>query len=47
VRAGGLRAAVVHDEERDATVVLGTVTPDCVFEPSQSAVTHPVTDRNR
>jgi release factor glutamine methyltransferase len=46
VRAGGLRAAVVRDEERDATVVLGTVTQGCVSEPSRSAVTHPVTDRN-
>lgn len=46
MRAGGLRAAVVRDEERDATVVLGEVTRGCVSESSQSAVTHPVTDRN-
>ncbi|MGR6966381.1 putative protein N(5)-glutamine methyltransferase [Geodermatophilus sp. URMC 61] len=46
VRAGGLRAAVVRDEERDATVVLGTDPRSSVSGSSRSAVTHSVTDRN-
>ena len=46
VRAGGLRADVVRDEERDATVVLGTSPESRVSGSSRSAVTHPVTDRD-
>ena len=42
VEAGGLHAAVVRDDERDATVVVGThETP--VSASSRSAVTHAVT----
>jgi release factor glutamine methyltransferase len=46
VRAGGLRADVVRDEERDATVVLGTSPESRVSGSSRSAVTHLVTDRD-
>jgi len=46
VRTGGLRAAVVRDEERDATVVLGTSPGDRVSGSSRSAVTHPITHRD-
>ena len=42
VEGGGLRAALVRDDERDATVVVGTR----VSEPSLSAVTHAVTNQN-
>jgi release factor glutamine methyltransferase len=43
VRAGGLSATVVGDDERDATVVVGTAPEDFVSAPSLCAVTHPVT----
>jgi release factor glutamine methyltransferase len=46
VRTGGLHATVVRDDERDATVVVGTATPDGVSDSSPSAVTHPVTVRD-
>ena len=46
VEAGGLHAAVVRDDERDATVVVGTSPADPVSESSPSAVTHPVTVRD-
>ena len=42
VEGGGLRAVVVRDDERDATVVVG----NRVSGPSLCAVTHPVTNRN-
>jgi release factor glutamine methyltransferase len=42
VEGGGLRAVVVRNDERDATVVVGSR----VSRPSLSAVTHPVTNRN-
>ncbi len=42
VGGGGLRAALVRDDERDATVVVGTR----VSGPSLSAVTHAVTNQN-
>ena len=42
VAGGGLRAALVRDDERDATVVVGRL----VSEPSLSAVTHAVTNQN-
>jgi release factor glutamine methyltransferase len=42
VEGGGLRAVVVRDDERDATVVVGSR----VSGPSLSAVTHAVTNRN-
>lgn len=43
VEAGGLRATVVRDDERDATVVVGTSPQTAVSESSRSAVTHAVT----
>jgi release factor glutamine methyltransferase len=46
VEAGGLHAEVVRDDERDATVVTGTVPARCVAERSRSAVTHAVTIRD-
>ncbi len=46
VRRGGLHATVVRDDERDATVVVGTATEIRVSESSHSAVTHPVTERD-
>ncbi|WP_100502288.1 putative protein N(5)-glutamine methyltransferase [Geodermatophilus chilensis] len=47
VRAGGMRAAVVRDDERDATVVLGTSTRvGRVSGSSPSAATHAVTHRD-
>jgi release factor glutamine methyltransferase len=46
VEAGGLHAEVVRDDERDATVVTGTVPARCVAEWSRSAVTHAVTIRD-
>jgi len=46
VRTGGLHATVVRDDERDATVVVGTAAPDGVSESSRSALTHPVTGRD-
>jgi release factor glutamine methyltransferase len=42
VEGGGLRAVVVRDDERDATVVVGS----CVPGSSLSAVTHAVTNQN-
>ena len=46
VEAGGLRATVVRDDERDATVVVGTPSTAPVFGSSPSAVTHAVTIRD-
>ncbi|SHN88530.1 release factor glutamine methyltransferase [Geodermatophilus obscurus] len=46
VQAGGLRADVVRDEERDATVVLGTSPGRRVSRSSRSAMTHAVTNRD-
>jgi release factor glutamine methyltransferase len=46
VRTGGLHATVVRDDERDATVVVGTATPYPVSESSRSAVTLQVTVRD-
>ncbi len=46
VRHGGLHTTVVRDDERDATVVVGTATEIRVSESSRSAVTHPVTERD-
>jgi release factor glutamine methyltransferase len=46
VRTGGLHAIVVRDDDRDATVVVGTATPDRVSGSSLSAVTHAVTVRD-
>jgi release factor glutamine methyltransferase len=43
VEAGGLRATVVRDDERDATVVVGTTPEEPVSASSRSAVTHAVT----
>jgi release factor glutamine methyltransferase len=43
VEAGGLRATVVRDDERDATVVVGTSPGTPVSGSSRSAVTHAVT----
>ena len=45
VEAGGLRAAVVRDDDRDATVVLGTRSAP-VSRSLPSAVTHAVTVRD-
>ena len=42
VEGGGLRAVLVRDDERDATVVVGSL----VSKSSLSAVTHAVTNRN-
>ena len=44
-RTGGLHATVVRDDERDATVVVGTAPAGRVSESSPSAVTHAVTVR--
>ncbi|WP_091378439.1 putative protein N(5)-glutamine methyltransferase [Geodermatophilus sp. DSM 45219] len=46
VEAGGLRATVVRDDERDATVVVGTSPRTPVSESSRCAVTHAVTIRD-
>jgi release factor glutamine methyltransferase len=46
VRTAGLHATVVRDDERDATVVVGTATADRVVGSSRSAVTHAVTERD-
>jgi release factor glutamine methyltransferase len=46
VEAGGVHAVVVRDDERDATVVVGTSPADSVSGSSPSAVTHPVTVRD-
>ena len=45
VEAGGLHAAVVRDDERDATVVVGTSPQETVSGRSLSAVTRAVTVR--